>query len=355
MVSTLKIYLGKLFLQQWIFLAVGFLSLILILDVMSNSDALVDLPNTAIANIFTYMYLRAPIVFVRIFPFTVVLAILISFMSLTRRLELVAMSGVGMSQINLLTALVPIGLLVGGLHFIIDDQLSTRATSALKTWGIGDYAPSGGSGAPQSTWIRFQDRTLKIGLIARPSELHDIKVFLRDDRGIVVEMVQAKRAIFRNDSWHLQDEVRAVVPGADRSAAPAEVLEGLDPELIRTLQADPDELDFITLTSVLSQAEATSKPAYIYELEIHRRIAQPMFVIVVFLLIIPLFQRFDRREGTVAILFGGVGVSFVFFTFDNLMMALGEAGQLPAILAAWAGIALFSIIGAYMTISKQVL
>ena len=130
MASTLNFYLGKLILQHWIFLTVGILSLILFLDVMSNSDALVDLPDSAVANIFAYMYLRAPIVFVRIFPFTVVLAILISLMSLRRRFELLAMSGVGMSQGNLLVALVPIGLLVGGLHFVVDDQLSTRATSA---------------------------------------------------------------------------------------------------------------------------------------------------------------------------------------------------------------------------------
>ena len=73
------------------------------------------------------------------------------------------------------------------------------------------------------------------------------------------------------------------------------------------------------------------------------------------MLIIPLFQRFDRRERGIAILFGGLGVTFVFFTFDSLMIALGEAALLPAFVAAWAALILFSIIGAYMAIRREVL
>ena len=353
MATTLKFYLAKLFLRRWGFLAVCFMALILLLDVIANGDQLASDPDATIANIFTYMYLRAPILFVKIFPFTAVLATLITLMSLTHQHELVAMLGAGMSQADMLTALVPVGLLVAGFHFLVDDQLATRATSALNTWGIGDYAAGDNEDAPNGTWIRFQDRTLKIGLIVRPSELHDIKVFRRDDDGLVADMVQAKRAIYRDGRWHLEEESRSVVPEAVGGVRRDVVLDGLDPALTQTMQADPEELSFIALAALLASDVVSSRPQYLYALELHRRLAQPMFAIAVFLLLIPLFQRFDRSARGIAILFGGMVLAFVFFTFDNLMIALGEAALLPAFVAAWAAIALFVIIGAYMAIRRE--
>ncbi len=52
------------------------------------------------------------------------------------------------------------------------------------------------------------------------------------------------------------------------------------------------------------------------------------------LLAVPLVQRFDRAGGSAVLLFGGIGIAFLYLTLDGLLVAMGEAGLLPPLLAA---------------------
>jgi len=89
-------YLSKMFIGTWLTTVFGFLILIGLLDSLANgSDILAD--GGGFIDTFKYMGLRAPVIFDRIFIFTIVVAILLTFVKLIRQHELVALLGFGIS------------------------------------------------------------------------------------------------------------------------------------------------------------------------------------------------------------------------------------------------------------------
>ena len=70
-------------------------------------------------------------------------------------------------------------------------------------------------------------------------------------------------------------------------------------------------------------------------------------------LCVPLAVRF-RRGGGVGMLFGvGVALGFAYFIFDGISLTVGELGIVPAWMAAWAPMLVFSGIAAALALRAE--
>ena len=78
---------------------------------------------------------------------------------------------------------------------------------------------------------------------------------------------------------------------------------------------------------------------------IHQKIANPLSI-----LLMPLLGSLVGfgvyRSGHLFVRFiGGLGIGFSYFVGDNLMLALGQFGTIPAFLAVWSPFLLFLFLG----------
>ena len=64
-------------------------------------------------------------------------------------------------------------------------------------------------------------------------------------------------------------------------------------------------------------------------------ISAPAAILLMVLLSVPLAHRFQRAGAITWMLVSGISLGFVFFVFDGMVLAMGEAGLLPPALAAW--------------------
>jgi lipopolysaccharide export system permease protein len=86
---------------------------------------------------------------------------------------------------------------------------------------------------------------------------------------------------------------------------------------------------------VLNRPELGSEPLYRYATWLHERLAAPVTTAMLLLLTVAL-ARPPRGRATQGMLVAiGIGVGFLLWTFDSLVLNFGDLGLLPPVLAAW--------------------
>jgi lipopolysaccharide export system permease protein len=109
----------------------------------------------------------------------------------------------------------------------------------------------------------------------------------------------------------------------------------LDPADLDTLIARPSEMPLIDLLRVIKRPELGSEPPYRYATWLHERLAAPLTTAMLLLLTVAL-ARPPRGRATQGMLVAiGIGVGFLLWTFDSLVLNFGDLGLLPPVLAGW--------------------
>ncbi|MEL6688170.1 MAG: LptF/LptG family permease [Pseudomonadota bacterium] len=184
-------YLSKSFLITWLMVVFGFLVLIGLLDSLSNGADIVA-SGEGFRGTFKYMGLRAPVIFDRIFVFTLVVAILLTYVKLIRQHELVALLGFGISAARQVLLLTPVVFCAGFFSIVFIDYAMAPAVRSLQAWGIGEYRIK--NITPENPlWLEDN------GAIVRATEresyetLANLEIFQRDADGEVGECLGGKR------------------------------------------------------------------------------------------------------------------------------------------------------------------
>ncbi len=82
-----------------------------------------------------------------------------------------------------------------------------------------------------------------------------------------------------------------------------------------------------------------TQPSYRYKLWLQARLAAPPTTIAMILIIVALARPLSGRTAQGWLIVIGVAVGFVAWTFDGLVLTIGDLGRLLLVLAAWAPLA----------------
>jgi len=174
-------YISKTFLVTWLTLVFGFLALIGILDSLANGGDIVK-DGGGFADTFRYMFLRAPVIFDRIFVFTLVVAVLMTFVKLIRQHELVALMGFGISATKQAMLLTPAVVGASLVSILFIDIAMAPAVRSLQAWGIGEYKVKNIT-EDSPLWLEDRGRIVRATRRIGYNALGDMKIFFRDDTG----------------------------------------------------------------------------------------------------------------------------------------------------------------------------
>ena len=148
--------------------------------------------------------------------------------------------------------------------------------------------------------------------------------------------IEAKSATLRVGYWSLRS-VREATPGAA-----AQVYETLSiPTRIEGRRevesfASPGAISFWQLPRVIAQTEQAGFSSAGYRLRLQQLMAMPLLFAAMSILSAAFSLRLMRLGGLAALATSGVALGFVFFFLNEFSGALGEAGVIPRIAAAWA-------------------
>jgi lipopolysaccharide export system permease protein len=353
MISVLSRYVARMLLTRAAILLGGLAALMTILEFLADGDKVIEAGGGVVLPVLRFAVLRLPEIVADLLPVTAMLAALLTFADLSRHSELTAIHAAGISKPRLALAVLPVALVIAVFQFVIADQAVPRAAAELRAWGIGDYGQD--QDAPAYSWLRQGDQILRIGgFDATTGTMSDVTLFERDADGNLVAEVVAPRADWRDGRWTLHDVTRTtlasgVVDHQDELAWPGK----LPPKLIGAAIAQPRETPLSQLIAVTRSPGLGTQPAYRYMLWLQERLAAPPTTIAMLLIIVALMRPTEGRAAQGWLIVLGVAVGFIAWTFDGLVLTLGDLGLVPPALAAWTPLAVFLVVAASIMLQQE--
>lgn len=131
--------LTRMIIVRFLAIVFGISIFVLTLEIVSYSKEILALDAGNETIVLKYILFRAPATLATFLPMSMLLALLLTLTELSYRNEVSPIWSAGASPFRLVTMLLPVAFITGGLHFLLTDQAIPFAAPQLKEWGVADY------------------------------------------------------------------------------------------------------------------------------------------------------------------------------------------------------------------------
>ena len=284
-----------------------------------------------------------------ILPLNMVLATVVLFLSMARSSEMVITRAAGRPALKTLASPVVVAFLIGLMAVGMFNPI-VAATSQQYEQTSQSYRSGGASTlsiSAEGLWLRQGTADGQTVIRAWRSNndgsvLYEVTFisYIRD--GGPVRRIEAKSAALGPEGWKLRDAKAWPLQAGVNSEGNAERFETLTLPSTLTLDRIRDSFGKAGAISVYEL------PAFIRQLEVagfsprrHRvwlqsELARPLFLIAMVLVASAFTMRHTRSGGTGVAVLSAVLLGFGLYFIRSFAQILGENGQIPVLLAAWA-------------------
>ncbi len=359
---TLTLYLAKMFAARIAAVLFLLVLVLLALDLLATSGKILEVAGNGQAEIARYAGLRLPQLVSRFLPYSVLLATLITQVTLNQNSEVVAMKAAGLSAHQVLAPLLLTAGVVAIASFAFNERVVTRANAALNVWEGGGFVPvpdaHPAAGAARAN-VYLTDGTNILAAASLTGSggtiaMTGVTWYARGPGGIIREQVRSPRAVYAAPGWRLESPMRFDVASATLTPLDTLVVgEALTPERIDLQAVDADALGFIELRSTINAFEAAGRGTGELRAKWWHRISGPLSAMLMPLLgSIAAFGLARSGQLFVRAIIG-MALGFAYFVVDNAALAMGNFGGYPPLLAAWAPFVLFALVGETVLIRTE--
>lgn len=338
---TMGLYLTRLLGGRIVAMLLGFVMLGLSFDLAERSAELVE--EYGLTGLGIYALLRAPLVLLTVFPLGVLVGATLAFLALAARNEMVVLRASGLNTVRILLMLLPMVLVLGGAQNQLASRLGPMAEEAM----VQRFPALFESREIETeVWLRDWQGIIRVGGATDEARvLRDLSVFETGPEGALLRRIDAERARYGGDVWHLEgvtlrrfDEAPGRVPGMvwRTRLTPASVLDAARrPELV----AAED------VRQILAGERPGARGTPYYLVQLWRGYAA---------LIVPGVMVLFGAMGSFGLFRSGGGARYValglaggalFVLLDGVFASLGQVGAMQAATAAFVAPAIFFVIG----------
>ncbi|ASM72142.1 MULTISPECIES: LPS export ABC transporter permease LptG [Roseobacteraceae] len=344
----LHFYFARRFAIAFAMLTAVFFALVALVDLIEQtrrfSDYDVSLPQR-----IGLTLLHTPETINQILPLIVILATVVLFIGLARSSELVVTRAAGRSALSALVAPVMVALVIGLLavttlgpivaatakrYTILSDTYRNGGQAAVLMSGDGVWLRQGG--AEGQTVIRAARSN------ADASVFYDVTFLEYAPQGGPMRRIEAGSAALGNGAWALRDAKVWPLAADVNPEASAQTHALLRVPSTLTLDRIRETLGTLGGVSIWDM------PTYILQLEqagfsarhqivwFQTELARPLFLMAMVLVAAAFTMRHTRFGGTGTAVLAAVLLGFGLYFIRSFAQILGENGQIPVVLAAWA-------------------
>ena len=350
-------YLIRAFLGRFTMLLVGLVFFLQTLDLLAQANEVLAGGGDPISSLTRYVILRAPSLVETVAPLAALLGALTAMVGMATTSEILAMRAAGRSVLSLVGGLVSVGLILSVILFTFSEYIVVPANGQLEEWRdagfkTGDQPVSSG----ENSWIKEGDAIIRVGHVLRDGTvLNDIRIFKQDMNGNVSDILSIRLAMWETDRWKAFEikRVASKQRSQEDNALPQTWETQLKPEHFGRDVNHPNELSLNALHQYIGAVAIGSRPGYFYDTWLQQKIAGPIVLALMPLLAAIAAFAHHRQGGSVVTVVWGVTIGFSFVVIDNIVLAMGQFGSLPPILAAWLPIALFGTLGLWLIFNLE--
>lgn len=348
---TLSLYIARRFLRSFGLVAGVFFGILFLIDMVEQirrfDAARVGLPEAALLAL-----LNVPASFYTILPLVMVLAAVALFLGLARSSELVVIRAAGRSALRMLVAPVSVAFLIGAIMVAVGNPIVSATSKRYEE--LADSYRAGGrqtvSIGREGVWMRqgsgSSEETQAVIRAARANldatRLYDVTFLVFAPEGGPIRRIAAREAQLIAGAWELSEVKDWPLAGAGNPERAAVTLPSLrlpsdlTADRIRDSFGSPAAIPIWDLPGFITGLENAGFSARRHMVWFQMELALPL-VLAAMVLIAAGFTMNHVRFGKTGMmvlfaLAAGMGVFFL----RNMAQVLGDNGQIPVALAAWA-------------------
>lgn len=348
---TLGRYLGRLYLSRFLGLLIGLVAILQMLDLLATRDDIMAAAGADAGSIWLYLSLRTPQLISQFIPFSALLATLLALAALSQNSEIIVMKAAGMSAQRILLPLVMVSLVIAVFHFAFNELYVAPSTARLQYWQDNNYSVDLGPPPEYSTQKRLVDGNTLVMTKAVTRDrnviiVDRVSIYHRDEQGNLIGLTHANFAAYVRDRWTLF-EVRHFNPlDLSLRTAESEPWEtNIPPKRFLEAAVKPNQVSFITLWRAIVRLRDEGASTGALMASFLHKFSGPLSTLLMPLLGAVAGFGVHRAGSLLFRIVMGMALGFTFFVADNFMLAMGQFGVAPPLLAAGAPVLLFFSLG----------
>ena len=306
------------------------------------------------ADVVYFLSLRLPETLFLMAPVACLLASVLTFSTLNKHNEIVAMRAAGVSPFRLAAPLFGLGLVVCCLLLVAQEYVLPRTARAEEqVWRRRIQGKDSFKWQPYKTtdiWYKQGNRIWQArhGSVME-NRLSWVTIYQLTPNGDIRQRIDARQAHWDGARWRLsQGTARTFSISAHFATAPQHFSERWfdfpeRPADICALPKKPEEMGLREswATARRSQQRGWRQHERRYLVAFHGKVAFAAVCIIMVGFGVPLALTSNRSGGTARAIALTLGCGFSYWTVHSLAMALGQSGYLSPLIAAWLGNACF--------------
>jgi lipopolysaccharide export system permease protein len=356
---TLNLYLARLFVVRIFAVLVMLVLVIQTLDLLGNSGAILSYPGNGDAELWQYVVLRLPAHASRFLAYSVLLATIVTLVTLNQNSEVISMKAAGLSAHQILAPLILTAAAVSAGSFIFNETVVTHSVASLREWRSVEYGP-----VPEESGVRnnvyfavgtdiFTAQTMSGSGDA--TVMTGVTYYRRDDSGRIIDQVRAPGATYASPGWQLDEPRRfdAETVSAEVLDQPLVVATELTPDQVAISRVDGEAENIFELSRSIDLLERNGLQTEKLRGMWWHKFSGPLSAVLMPLLGAVAGFGLARSGHLFLRAVIGISLGFAYFVVDNTALAMGNFGGYPPILAAWAPFFLFALVGETVLIRTE--
>lgn len=322
-----------------------FLFLYIIVDLFSHLDDVLK-EKVVIAALLNYYLSFLPLMFIQVAPMACLLSLLYSIGNLSKTNEIIAMRSSGLSIWRISLPALAFGLIISSFVFMLNERFLPKAQNInyqLKN----EMFKKSGSGENKNIYnlaVYGQDnKQFFIDIYhAKEQMMQNVVILEHDENQNVISKITAKEAHFKKNRWLFRD---CIMSYYDKNGRPLG-----EPFYFKNkiMYLNDKPRDFVNqqqkamfmnipqLNDYIKRLSNSGATAVLRNLKVdlYNKFTLPFTSLVIILVGIPFALGRSKRGQAVASLGLCIGISFLYYVFNQTSIAFGKLGVIPPAISA---------------------
>ena len=344
----LHFYFARRFSVAFFCLTAVFYALVILVDLIEQTRKFSRF-DISLSDRLGLTFLKAPETINQILPLIMILATVVLFIGLARTSELVVTRAAGRSAMRSLVSPIAVSLIIGGLAVAVLNPI-VAATSKRYAVLSESYRSDGVSAlsiSGEGLWLRQGDTNGQTVIRASRSNadasvLYDVTFIVYAPNVGPIRRIEAGSAALGEGDWSLRDAkvwplVARLNPEANASVHDIlKIPSTLTLDSIRESLGEPSSVSIWNLRNYITQLEQAGFSSRRHKVWFQAEMARPFFLMAMVLVAASFTMRHTRFGGTGTAVLTAILLGFTLYFVRSFAQILGENGQIPILLAAWA-------------------
>ena len=312
-----------------------------------------------------YLTMKLPWMVYQMMPAACLLASVVTFSTLNKHHETIAMRAHGISPLRLTRPLFVVGGVVCVVLLLSQEYLlpyTNQEYNLIWRTRIQRVKTDRRSGLFKKgqIWHRSPQRIWSAQLgVPLERRLLGVTIYTMDAQGVIRQRYDAAEARYSDQGWLLLQGTRrtfnseGLFDGLPEAFTEYRVPFPERPEEISALRKEPDEMSLRETLAYAHDLQRQGVTDPMYLVAFHGKVAYAALCIIMAGFGMPLALHMNRNGGLTLALSLTLLCGFTYVILHNFLLALGYNGRLPPAAAAWAANGLFGGGGLYLAIRLQ--